>query len=304
MQPGFAISSTAHALVLGWGLIHFAIAPLDAPRTEAMPVDLVPISELTELKAGALKKLEPETNKKVAEKVAEPKPVPVPEAKPVEKPEIKPTEAAPPPPPAPPAPQPDKVADLIDKMVNPEPAPAPKPPQEQVRVPEPPKRPPMPKHQPKPTPTPATAETPAQRSFDPNRVAALLDRRTPQRERATAEEVSRTANLGAPTGLTQRLTQSEIDALRAQIQACWNPPVGAEEADKLIVRLRIQFRPDGTLARDPELANRGDTSYFRVAAEAAMRAVRRCQPYTLPAHKYDVWKDVEVTFDPRDMFRG
>jgi colicin import membrane protein len=290
--------------VLGWGLIHFAIAPLDAPRTEAMPVDLVPLSELTELKAGTLKKLEPETKKKVAEKVAEPKPVPVPEAKPTDKPEIKPTEAAPPPPPAPPAPQPDKVADLIDKMVKPEPAPTAKP-QDQVRVPEPPKRPPIPKQQPKPTPAPTTAETPTpQRTFDPNRVAALLDRRTPQRERTTGEEVSRTANLGVPTGLAQRLTQSEIDALRAQIQACWNPPVGAEEAEKLIVRLRIQFRLDGTLSHEPTLMNNGGSPYFRVAAEAAMRAVRRCQPYTLPAHKYDVWKDVEVTFDPRDMFRG
>ena len=297
MRPGFAISGTAHALVLGWGLIAFAVAPLDAPRTEAMPVDLVPLSELTQLKAGTLKKLESEAKKPVVEKVAEAKPVPVPEAKPTEKPEIKPTAAAPPPPP----PEVDSIPELIDKMVKPEPAPAPVP--EQARVPEPPKRPPIPKQKPKPPEATAEARTP-ERAFDPNRVAALLDRRTPQRERATGEELSRTANLGVPTGLTQRLTQSEIDALRAQIQACWNPPVGAEEAEKLIVRLRIQFRPDGNLSHEPVLMNRGDSPYFRVAAEAAMRAVRRCQPYTLPAHKYDVWKDVEVTFDPRDMFRG
>jgi colicin import membrane protein len=31
----------------------------------------------------------------------------------------------------------------------------------------------------------------------------------------------------------------------------------------------------------------------------------RCAPYTfLPIAKYDAWKDVEVTFDPRDMYRG
>jgi colicin import membrane protein len=41
-----------------------------------------------------------------------------------------------------------------------------------------------------------------------------------------------------------------------------------------------------------------------VAAESALRAVRRCQPYTMPAAKYDIWRDVEVTFDPRDMFGG
>ena len=32
-----------------------------------------------------------------------------------------------------------------------------------------------------------------------------------------------------------------------------------------------------------------------------MRAVRRCQPYNLPADKYDAWKEVKVTFDPKDM---
>jgi colicin import membrane protein len=41
-----------------------------------------------------------------------------------------------------------------------------------------------------------------------------------------------------------------------------------------------------------------------VAAESARRAILRCQPYRLPIAKYDVWKDVEVNFDPRDMFRG
>ena len=290
------ISGFGHALVLGWGLVAFAVQPLNAPPTEAMPVDLVPLSELTQLKAGTIKTTKLEEKKPVAEKVAEPKPVPAPEAKPVDKPELKPTAAVPPPPP-PPA---DKSLErLIDKMVTPEPTPAPNP----VRVPEPPKRPPIPKQQVQKLDTPTETRAP-QRTFDPGRVAALLDRRTPQRPHAAAEETSRQTTLGAPTGLDQRLSQSEIDALRAQIQACWNPPVGAEEAEKLIVRLRIQFKPDGTLTREPELLNRGTSPYFTVAAESAMRAVRRCQPYTLPAAKYEVWKDVEVTFDPRDMFRG
>lgn len=50
--------------------------------------------------------------------------------------------------------------------------------------------------------------------------------------------------------------------------------------------------------------NRGSHPIFRIAAESAMRAIRRCQPYHLPLSKYEVWRDVEVTFDPRDMFRG
>jgi colicin import membrane protein len=160
VRPGTAISGAVHALVLGWGLVLFAVKPVEAPRTEAMPVDLVPVSELTELKAGTLKKTIDEP-KKQAEKVAEPKPAPPVEAKPADKPEVKPQAAAPPPPPA------ESIEKLIDKMAAQEPAPA-----QPVRVPEPPKRPPIPKRQPKPE---LTSPAPPQRTFDPNRIAALLD---------------------------------------------------------------------------------------------------------------------------------
>jgi colicin import membrane protein len=143
----------------------------------------------------------------------------------------------------------------------------------------------------------------ASRDFNPDQIAALLDRREPNQQRA-APEVATQSALGTRIGNSATLSQSEIDALRAQIQACWNPPVGAENAQDLVVRVRVQFRTDGTLSAEPALMNRGSSPYFQVAAESAMRAVRRCQPYTLPAAKYDIWRDVEVTFDPRDMFGG
>jgi hypothetical protein len=39
-----------------------------------------------------------------------------------------------------------------------------------------------------------------------------------------------------------------------------------------------------------------------IAREAAARAIMAGQPYDMlkPEH-YDLWKEVEVTFDPRDM---
>ena len=290
MRTGLAVSSLAHAVVLGWGLITFAPSPLDPPRTEAMPVDLVPITDVTQMMAGARNAPKKEQPKQAAEKVAEPKQAPEPEKKPA-KPEVKTATAPPPPPPetkSEPAPKKEEV--------KPEAKP------DQAKAPQPPKRePPKPKP---PTPAPpAQAQTPKQRDFNPDQIAALLDRREPQRQRA-ASEVAPTASLGTTMGNAARLTQSEIDALRAQIQACWNPPVGAENAQDLIVRLRVQFRTDGTLSAEPVLMNNGSSPYFRVAAEGAMRAVRRCQPYTLPAAKYEIWRDVEVTFDPRDMFGG
>jgi outer membrane biosynthesis protein TonB len=289
VQPGVTISSIGHAAILGWGLVTFAVTPLETPRTEAMPVDLVSISEFTELRAGSKTAKPAPEQKQKAEKVAEPKPVTESERKPVDKPEPKKEAAAPPPPP--PEPKPAEA--------KPEQKPEPK--AEEVRVPEPPKKPAPPKPAEQVKPQNQQAK---QRDFNPDRIAALLDKREPTRQRAAGETPSPVATLGVTTGNAARLSQSEIDALRAQIQACWNPPVGAENAQELIVRLRIQFRPDGTLSAEPELMNRGSSPYFRVATESAMRAVRRCQPYTMPSAKYDIWKDVEVTFDPRDMFGG
>ena len=289
MQPGVTISSIGHAAILGWGLVTFAVTPLETPRTEAMPVDLVSISEFTELRAGSkTAKAAPEQKQK-AEKVAEPKPVTDSEKKPVDKPEPKKEAAAPPPPPPEPKPTEPKAEQK------------PEPKAEEVRVPEPPKKPAPPKLVEQVKPQNQQAK---QRDCNPDRIAALLDKREPARQRTTGETPSPVATLGVTVGTASRLSQSEIDALRAQIQACWNPPVGAENAQELIVRLRIQFRPDGTLSAEPELMNRGTSPYFRVATESAMRAVRRCQPYTMPSAKYDIWKDVEVTFDPRDMFGG
>ena len=100
------------------------------------------------------------------------------------------------------------------------------------------------------------------------------------------------------------LSQSELDALRAQIQACWNPPVGVADAKGLVVTVRLMLKHDGSLAADPAVTNRSSNTLFQVAAESALRAIRRCAPYRLPIAKYEVWKDVEVDFDPRDMFRG
>ncbi len=84
----------------------------------------------------------------------------------------------------------------------------------------------------KPVPTPP--KKPGRRSRSRNSIrsktSALLDKRDPQRQAATGETVNRTASLGVPTGSVATLSQSDIDALRAQIRQCWNPPPGALEA--------------------------------------------------------------------------
>jgi colicin import membrane protein len=49
----------------------------------------------------------------------------------------------------------------------------------------------------------------------------------------------------------------------------------------------------------------GNGTLYNSARDSAVRAVFQGQPFTMlkPEH-YETWKDIEVTFDPRDMIRG
>ena len=74
--------------------------------------------------------------------------------------------------------------------------------------------------------------------------------------------------------------------------------------EALVVRLQIELNPDGSVSGQPVVMNSSSAPFFRAASDSARRAVLRCQPYQLPAAKYDTWRQVIVNFDPREMFGG
>ena len=93
--------------------------------------------------------------------------------------------------------------------------------------------------------------------------------------------------------------------MRRQIEQCWNPPIGARDAQNLVVEVTIAVNPDRTV-QNAEVVDKSRMSgdpYFRAAAEAAIRALYnpRCSPLELPEGKYEQWKNIDFTFDPRDM---
>jgi hypothetical protein len=89
------------------------------------------------------------------------------------------------------------------------------------------------------------------------------------------------------------------------LRDCWDVPVGVRDARDLVVTVRIQFKKDGSLTSDPTVVNRSSQPVFQVASESAVRAIRKCAPFSfLPPAKYEAWRDVEVNFDPREMFGG
>ena len=71
-----------------------------------------------------------------------------------------------------------------------------------------------------------------------------------------------------------RMTVSELDAIRRQIEACWNLPVGARDAENLVISIAVVMNPDGTVRR-AEIVDRARMArdpIFRAVAESALRA--------------------------------
>ncbi|MGX9389936.1 protein TolA [Nitrobacteraceae bacterium UC4446_H13] len=305
-------SVALHVLVIGWGLVSFSARSLEAPPPESMPVDIISADQLSKITAGS-KTGEKEKPKPLVEKVAEAKPVDDTAGKVTEKPEVK-TEAAPEPPPKPVEKPVEKKPDPPKPVAEHKPKDEPKPIE---KKPDPPKvdpiaealkkdeaKKPKPKPQAKAAP-PKPPEPKRERTFDQSKIAALLDKRDPSRHAATGEQLNSTASLGAAHGTAPTLSQSELDALRARLTKLWNVQAGSEHPEELIVDIRIRLTPDKRLAAPPEIVSRGSSPRYRAAADAAMRAVLQAQPYDMlrPA-TYDQWKDMIVTFDPRQMFNG
>ncbi len=153
----------------------------------------------------------------------------------------------------------------------------------------------------------ASPDTPPRDSskFNADQVAALLDKRDPQRQMAAAETLNNQPALGSSTGAAAQLSQSEIDALRARLATCWSPPAGVNASTKIYVVLRVLFKPDASMSREPVLVEGTASSLGPALAESAKRALLMCQPFTMlkPEH-YDQWKDLELKFDPQELLGG
>ncbi|MCY6379313.1 hypothetical protein [Hoeflea prorocentri] len=242
-------------------------------------------------------------------KIAEPTPTTEPEAppRPAEKPEPVPaTEVA-----ALPEPQqqvaPDPVAEAITQAetVKPEFEPLPE------KVPTPTVKPSPPKAQTAKTPErrnnearsqSASAASTRESDFNADEIAALLNRDDARGGGARRSE-QEAALGGQSTSAGQELSQSEMDALRGQIQRCWQIVPGLSDGGEVRVQVSMRLDRSGAIEGQPDVQARGGTEQVRrVLAGGARRAVLRCAPYNLPAEKYETWSEVVVNFDPSKMF--
>jgi hypothetical protein len=294
MRGSLTISAIVHLVALGMCLVALAAQPMEAPATPTMAVSTISVKDFTELTKGVkdTPKLKVDDIKPVADKVDTPKPVDEVASKIADKkPEIKtdtsvqqqpkldPKPADKPAKAKPPDYKPDKIADLLRKDAA---------------------KPPKPDDK-------ASPDTPPRDSpkFNADQVAALLDKRDPQRQMAAAETLNGQPNLGASNGTAAQLSQSEIDALRARISSCWSPPAGVNASTKIYVVLRVLFKQDASMSREPVLVEGTASPLGPALAESAKRALLLCQPFTMlkPEH-YDQWKDLELKFDPQELLGG
>jgi len=261
-------------------------------------VEIITVTDATNLPT---KPKEPEPKKEQAKPKAPPKP------------------PAPPPAPQgsvqePPAPEPlpEPVEDKVAVIVNPEP----KPKKEAKPKPEPkdePKKVASKKRAPTPIP-PRKPKAPDQFASVLKTLEELKTQPRPEpKEEVKADPkpdfASMMANaLESPkprTDIGPDLTISEKDLVRQQIQRCWNLPAGAKDAHTMIISIRMVMNPDGSVqqARILDQAKMSTDPFYRTMAESALRATLnpRCQPFKLPPEKFDRWKTMKLTFDPRDM---
>lgn len=109
-----------------------------------------------------------------------------------------------------------------------------------------------------------------------------------------------TPTVGKPAGQAARLSQSETDALVAQMRRCWNL-LPAEIDSGLSVRLLVELNRDGTVAGSPQVLEQDGSATGISIARQAVTAVRKCGPYQLAAEKYEDWRQVDVTFRANDL---
>ena len=143
--------------------------------------------------------------------------------------------------------------------------------------------------------------------FDPNNIAALIDKSKTENAETNKKLNKITQNQEKDANFNG-LSLSEEDALKAQIFGCWSIPLGLPYNENLLVKIRLQLKPDGSIIRseilDHARMNKPGQGFYKVLAESALRAIKLCQPLRVPSKGYERWKELQLNFDAREMLEG
>ena len=100
-----------------------------------------------------------------------------------------------------------------------------------------------------------------------------------------------------------QLSISEIDLLRQQLSSCWNAPAGALIEKGMVVKISAKLKQNRRVLEnsvrivDTNISK--SNSFYGPITESAMRTLLNpeCIPLKLPEDKYQLWKNLTITFD-------
>jgi hypothetical protein len=121
---------------------------------------------------------------------------------------------------------------------------------------------------------------------------------------AIAPPSARVSAASAERAREQLLAETVLTSAATQVQRCYRAPRVSSEGRQIITQLRIRVFPGGEVRGLPVvLGQRGVTpdneTYAQPMAQAAVVAVVRCAPLTLPDRVYRYgWVDIFLTFSP------
>ncbi len=99
------------------------------------------------------------------------------------------------------------------------------------------------------------------------------------------------------------LSITEIDLLRQQLSSCWNAPAGAviNVGDKVTISAKVQqnMKVFQNSVRIVDTNISKSNPFYGPITDSAMRTLLNpeCTPLKLPKNKYDLWKNLTITFD-------
>lgn len=106
----------------------------------------------------------------------------------------------------------------------------------------------------------------------------------------------------------ETLTATQVDLIRQNFKKCWHFPAGLKNAEDLVVDIKIELNQDGYVKK-AEIVNKDKMSQdknFQIAAENAYRAVLDpdCNPLPLSKEICNQYKELELSFNPKNMFEN
>lgn len=161
---------------------------------------------------------------------------------------------------------------------------------------------------PSPSPQPQRPRPQREDEFDLAAIARMVDKqRDPGQRRNEGARADRNQQGAGPGTAEAVALEDRVRALtRAHLMRCWRMPVDLPDPDRLVITVQFELNRNGSLNGQPRVTSPRNYTFdpaMRTAAEAALRAVRTCDPYPFPddpvvGDHYQTWGRLEFTFRP------